>query len=111
MNAVSHSTFWSRFFTQFRCAHCGGMDGFVSRPRNWFERRILRLLSFRPARCGDCYHRSYRPLRVPLLPHPEQSTSQSPPILTWSPAPPNDSEPKGTQKGTNEGDQNLRQIA
>jgi len=106
MNAVPHSTSWFRFFTTFKCARCGGVDGFVSRPRNWFEMRVLRLLNLRPARCGDCYGRSYRPLRVQLLPHPEQVKSHAPSTLSWPAV-----EPEGAQKGTNEGDQDLPRIA
>jgi hypothetical protein len=106
MSAILHSTSPFRYFIRFQCAHCGGVDGFVSRPRNWFEKHVLRLLNFRPARCADCYDRSYRPLGVPLFPHPEHLPSHSPLPLSWYPA-----EPEGTQKGTNEGDQDLRRIA
>ena len=71
MYDVSSPAFWSRFFTQFLCHHCGCEDGFVSRPRNLFEANVLPFLAMRPARCGDCYRRSYRPVRVPLLPRRE----------------------------------------
>ena len=60
--------FWALFFTQFRCEHCGGREGYVSRPRNSFETYVLPHLYLRPARCGECYRRSWRPLRVRLLP-------------------------------------------
>ena len=97
MRVSSRQTFWSRFFKEFRCSRCGSRDGFVSRPRNVFERYGLWLLAMRPARCGDCYHRSYLPSRVPLLPHPEKRKFDSAGIET----PGNGAEPKGIQKGTN----------
>jgi hypothetical protein len=59
---------WALFFTEFRCHHCGGHEGYVSRPRNPLERYGLRPLFLRPVRCGDCYRRSWRPVTVPLLP-------------------------------------------
>ena len=45
--------------------------GLVSRPRNLFERFGLPLLFMRPARCGDCYRRTWRPVTVPLHPRKE----------------------------------------
>lgn len=106
MNAFPSPASLPRFFSAFWCYRCGSLEGFVSRPRNLFERYGLRLLGLRPARCGECYRRSYRPSRVPLLPHPEQFKvhPQGPP--TASPA-----EQPGTQKGTDGGGENLRRIA
>jgi hypothetical protein len=98
-------TSWSRFFMEFRCSRCGSPDGFVSRPRNLFERYGLRLLALRPARCGECYGRSYRPARVPLFPHPEQLRSH--PSGTSRPG----AQTEGIQKGTNEKAENVRRIA
>jgi len=71
MYALSSPTFWVRFFSEFRCHHCGSPEGYVSRPRNLFEKYGLSLLYLRTARCGDCYTRSYRPASVPLLPRPK----------------------------------------
>lgn len=71
MYALSSPTFWARFFSEFRCHHCGSPEGYVSRPRNFFEKYGLRILYMRTARCGDCYTRSYRPAGVPLLPRPK----------------------------------------
>jgi hypothetical protein len=75
---VSSPAFWSRYFTRFICHHCGSEDGFASRPRNLFESHFLPLLALRPARCGDCYRRSYRPTRVPLLPRREGERASDP---------------------------------
>ena len=96
MHDSSSQTFWSRFFREFRCSQCGSPDGFVSRPRNLFERYGLPLLAMRAARCGDCYRRSYLASRVPLLPHPEQHKF----VPAESVIPRNEAEPKSTQKGT-----------
>jgi len=71
MYALSSPTFWVRYFSEFRCHHCGSPEGYVSRPRNLFEKYGLRLVYLRTARCGDCYSRSYRPASVPLLPRPK----------------------------------------
>ena len=85
MYALSSPTFWVRFFSEFRCHHCGSPDGYLSRPRNLFEKYGLRVLYMRTARCGDCYERSYRPLRVPLLPRPKSLDFDSPTMLTPAP--------------------------
>jgi hypothetical protein len=71
MYALSTPTFWARFFSEFRCHQCGSPEGYVSRPRNLFERYGLRLVYLRAARCGDCYSRSYRPASVALMPRPK----------------------------------------
>jgi len=71
MSALASPAFWVRFFSEFRCHHCGSTEGHVSRPRNLFEKYGLRLFFLRTARCGDCYGRSYRPIRVRLLPRPK----------------------------------------
>lgn len=85
MYALSSPAFWVRFFSEFRCHHCGSPDGYVSRPRNLFEKYGLRLLYMRTARCGDCYGRSYRPLRVPLLPRPKSLDFDAPTRLMPAP--------------------------
>jgi hypothetical protein len=71
MYAFSSPGFWLRLFREFRCPYCGSPDGYVSRPRTRFERYGLSFLLLRPARCGDCYRRSYFPRRVPLEPRPK----------------------------------------
>lgn len=67
MFAFTRPRFWALLFTRFRCHHCGSSEGYVSRPHNLVEKHFLRLLSLCPARCGDCYRRSWRPVRVRLL--------------------------------------------
>jgi hypothetical protein len=107
VRAFSSQTFWSRFFKEFRCSRCGSQDGFVSRPRNLFERYALPFLAMRAARCGDCYHRSYHASRVPLLPHPEQHKfAPSGSVGTGDGA-----ELKSTEKGTNGDHGDRQQIA
>lgn len=66
MYAFARPGFWALLFTKFQCHKCGSQEGYVSRPRNFFERYALRLLFLRPARCGDCYRRTWRPVTVPL---------------------------------------------
>jgi len=57
----------SGFFREFRCTYCGSDAGYESRPRNFFETYLARLVGLRTVRCGDCYRRSLRPTSVPLL--------------------------------------------
>lgn len=49
---------------RFRCPKCGSLEGYRSRFRGWAERLFLPLLLLRPARCGDCFRRSYHFLFV-----------------------------------------------
>ena len=44
----------------FECKDCGGFNGYRSRPKNFTEKFLLPLLLLRPARCGDCFKRSYQ---------------------------------------------------
>ena len=105
MHAFSSPAFWYQFFSKFRCYECGSLDGFVSRPRNLFEKYGLRLLAMRPARCGDCFRRSYRPARVALLPRNEE-------FKLKRPAMPEVVAPgQGGEKETNEGTGDPRRIA
>jgi hypothetical protein len=60
------SSFFSGFFQEFRCRHCGSDAGYHSRPRNFVEKYLAPIIFMRKVRCGDCYRRSYRPLSVPL---------------------------------------------
>jgi ribosomal protein S27E len=57
---------WDGFFREFRCANCGSDAGYASRPRNFLEKYVARLVFLRTVRCGDCYRRSVRPISVPL---------------------------------------------
>ncbi len=67
MFAFTQPRSWALFFTTFRCHSCGSYEGYSSRPRNFVEAYVLGLLSLRPARCADCYRRSWRPVRVRLM--------------------------------------------
>jgi len=71
MCALSRSRFSAPFFKEFRCHNCGGGEGYASRPRNWIEKYILPAIGLQPARCGDCYERSWRRASTPLLPRKE----------------------------------------
>jgi len=71
MCALPGPGFWAPLLKEFRCGSCGGSDGYVSRPRHWFENYILPIIGLRSARCGDCYQRSWRRASVPLLPRKE----------------------------------------
>lgn len=64
MYQLSSQEFWAHFFKDFRCAKCGSDAGYESRPRNFFEQVVVRLLLLKMVRCGDCYHRSFRPMNV-----------------------------------------------
>ena len=63
--------FLAPFFKEFRCPHCGSREGYVSSPHNFVESSILPVFRLRPARCGDCYERSWRPVSMVLLPRQE----------------------------------------
>ena len=71
MCALSGSRFSAPLLKEFRCRKCGSSEGYVSRPRNWVEKFILPSIGLQPARCGDCYERSWRRESVPLLPRKE----------------------------------------
>ena len=55
----------------FHCDDCGSIEGYRSRPRNFFEKRLLPLVGLRPVRCGDCFRRYYRPTFVEVRERPE----------------------------------------
>jgi hypothetical protein len=59
---------WFSFFKEYHCYHCGGHEGYASRPRNFIERFCLKPFGLQSVRCGDCYQRSWRPVSVPILP-------------------------------------------
>jgi hypothetical protein len=71
MCALSGSRFWAPLLKEFRCRKCGGSEGYVSRPRHWVEKFVLSSFGLQPARCGDCYERSWRRASVSLLPRKE----------------------------------------
>jgi len=57
----------SRFFEEFRCRGCGIQEAYSSRPRGFFERRVLPLLFLQTVRCERCYHRAYALRTVPTI--------------------------------------------
>ena len=71
MCALSGSRFWAPLLKEYCCRSCGSSEGYASRPRNWIEKFILPFIGLQPARCGDCYQRSWRRASVPLLPRKE----------------------------------------
>ena len=98
---------WALFFTEFKCRYCGSREGYVSRPRNFFERYLLEPVALRPARCGDCYRRSWRPVRVPLLPRLEAMRFDSEEMLAAAQA----ADRKETKKETKDGAGESERIA
>lgn len=44
---------------RFHCWKCGGKKAYRSRPRGFFEKRLLPLLLLKPVRCESCFHRAY----------------------------------------------------
>jgi hypothetical protein len=70
---------WSRFFEEFNCRGCGGQEAYRSRPRGFFEKRVLPLLLMQTVRCERCYHRFYAWRSIPVLEHTPapQKKSQS----------------------------------
>jgi hypothetical protein len=71
MCALSGTRFWAPLLKEYRCRNCGSSEGYASRPRNWVEKLILPSIGLQPARCGDCYQRSWRRGSVLLLPRKE----------------------------------------
>jgi hypothetical protein len=69
---------WSRFFEEFHCRECGLQEAYRSRPRGFFERRVLPLLLLQAVRCERCYHRRYALRTIPTLERlqPERKQSQ-----------------------------------
>jgi hypothetical protein len=63
----------------FECKECGGMNGYRSRPKNFTERFLLPLLLLRPARCGDCFKRSYQSAFAKVRPRREPKKTQDAP--------------------------------
>jgi len=73
---------WSRFFGEFRCRGCGIQEAVSSRPRGFFERRVLPLLYLQAVRCERCYHRTYVLRTIPTVeriePGPKKSQARPP---------------------------------
>jgi len=107
MYAFSNPTFWYRFFKEFVCHNCGSREGYVSRPRNRFEQYGLRIFFLRTARCGECYLRSYRPVKVPLMPRPEEMNFDPELMLAATLS----AERKVSQKETKDGAEGQQRIA
>jgi hypothetical protein len=55
------------------------MNGYRSRPKNFTERYLLPLLLLRPARCGDCFKRSYQSAFAKVRPRREPKKTQDVP--------------------------------
>jgi hypothetical protein len=68
---------WSRFFEEFRCRECGPQEAYKSKPRGFFERRLLPLLLLQTVRCERCYHRSYAFFTIPTLERLQPTRKQS----------------------------------
>jgi len=47
------------FSQEFTCRECGSHDAHRSRPRNFFEKRLLPLLMLQSVRCDHCCRRFY----------------------------------------------------
>jgi len=58
---------WNVLSSQFHCPGCSSQEAYQSRPRGFFERRLLPLLHLQPVRCDHCHLRSYvsRSISVP----------------------------------------------
>jgi hypothetical protein len=99
--------FWALFFKTFQCHKCGSQEGYVSRPRNVFERFGLPPLFMRPARCGDCYCRTWRPVTVPLHPRKEPMRFDPEEMVASAQA----ADQQETQKETQSSEEDHRRIA
>lgn len=66
----SAPSWWAGSFSDFRCGNCNGREAYRSRPRGFFEKRLLPLLLLKPVRCEHCYHRVYVFRTVPALERP-----------------------------------------
>ncbi len=64
------------FSRLFECKDCGGPNGYRSRPKDFTERFLVPLFLLRPARCGDCFKRSYQSAFVRLRPRRESKKEQ-----------------------------------
>jgi hypothetical protein len=47
------------FARQYQCPDCGSDEGYRSRPRNLYEKYVLRLFLLQPVRCAECFRRSW----------------------------------------------------
>ena len=76
MTPVARSS-WSWFFEEFRCRGCGFQEACRSRPRGFFEKRVLPLFGLQTVRCERCYHRSYVWSTIQVLERFQASRKQS----------------------------------
>jgi len=56
---------WNLFSSEFHCPGCTSQEAYRSRPRGFFERRLLPLLHLQPVRCDHCHLRIYVSLSIP----------------------------------------------
>ena len=54
----------SRIGQPYRCQDCGSDVGFRSRRRTFTERYVLPLFLMQPVRCGECFRRDYRFIKL-----------------------------------------------
>ena len=67
MKSRTSPTLWNTFFDkEFHCTYCGSNAGYHSRPRNLIEQVLVPVFRLQMARCGDCYHRTFRPASLAL---------------------------------------------
>ena len=64
------------FSRPFKCQDCGGLNGYRSRPKDFTEKFLVPLMFLKPARCGDCFKRSYQSAFVRLRPRRESKKEQ-----------------------------------
>lgn len=57
----------SRFSGKFHCPECDGRVAYRSRPRSFFERRVLPAMLLQAVRCERCYLRVYVSRMIPVL--------------------------------------------
>lgn len=67
---------WAPFSREFHCRGCGGYVAFRSRPRGFFEKRVLAAFFLQPVRCDRCYLRSYVPTSVQARERPQLQREQ-----------------------------------
>ena len=68
---------WGPFAKEFLCGGCGGRRAYRSRPRGFFERRVLPLLMLQPVRCDHCYHRAYISKFVAVLERAQRTAGKN----------------------------------
>ena len=58
---------WNVFSSEFHCPGCTSQEAYRSRPRGFFERRVLPLLNLQPVRCDHCHLRTYVSRSIPVF--------------------------------------------